>query len=56
MLYSIDLIGCDDHTKVTMELSPSNLVVLQDLKKLVDEERYYDCMPTIEIHPVTEEA
>lgn len=49
MLYQIRLIGCDDRTVVTMELSPEHFSVLNDLKRLVNEESYYDCMPTMDI-------
>lgn len=54
MLYQIKLIGCDDSTVVAMELSPEHFSVLNDLKRLVNEESYYSCMPKMEIERVEE--
>jgi len=47
--YTIAVIGCDDTTEITMDLSKVQLELLNTLAQKSKEISTYGCMPVIEI-------
>lgn len=47
--YNIYLIGCDDETKFSMELTEKEADLVKKIEKLSKETSTYGCMPVLEI-------
>ena len=55
--YKISIDGCDDSTKVKMQLDESGVAAVLELSKLSHKNSTYGCMPTIciEGHEIKDE-
>lgn len=47
---TISLVGCDDHTKVTMEVTEVELEFLMKLRLLLSRASNHGCMPYMEVN------
>lgn len=52
--YEICLMGCDDETRFNMELTDTELELVQRICKLSEETSDYGCMPTMTCEEVSE--
>ena len=50
-LYDIEVSGCDDHTMVTVELTPAQMTFLTELAKRITAASTYGCEPTMHLSP-----
>jgi hypothetical protein len=49
MKYKISIDGCDDSTEVVLDLTKSQVKVIEELAEKASEVSTYGCMPTIAI-------
>jgi hypothetical protein len=50
--YVVRLIGCEDETRLTVNLTPEEVILLDKIEKLSREASEYDCMPILVIENV----
>ena len=50
-LYDIEVEGCHDSTRVTVDLSPTQLALLTEIATKITAASEFDCMPRMTVNP-----